>query len=133
MGAQFAAVSGTPIAYDAASAEATLRRLIDMPEGCLLVADAGEVIGMTGAMVHAHYFNASHRTGQELFWWIDPEHRGSKIGLEMFLALESWARSQGAQTFVMGALHAQSPEKVGQFYERNGYAPLEHTYMKVLG
>ena len=132
MGRDFASVSGAPFPFDAESAITTIRNLIASPSGVVLVADIGPIVGMTGALIHPHYFNSSHITGQELFWWIDPPYRGSKIGLEMFHSLEEWARSSGANSFSMIALHAQNPEKIGRLYERNGYVPLENSYTKVL-
>jgi GNAT superfamily N-acetyltransferase len=132
MGARFASVSGAPIAYDEESARATLLKLINSDESVVLVADENGVVGMLGAMIYRHYFNLSHITGNELFWWIDPEYRHGSLAMRMFRALEEWAAQSGAHSFTVGALHAQSPEKLSRFYDRNGYSPLESTYTKVL-
>jgi GNAT superfamily N-acetyltransferase len=79
-------------------------------------------------LLHPHYFNASHITGQELFWWIDPDHRGR--GSELLNALEAWVKDQGAHSFVMITLEALEPERVGLIYRRRGYRPVEHSYLK---
>lgn len=100
-----------------------------MEHGVILVVEGEDgLVGATGALLHPHYFNASHITGQELFWWIDPEHRGQ--GGELFNALEQWVKDQGAHSFGMIALDALEPERVGLIYRRRGYRPTEHCYLR---
>ena len=129
MGKAFHAVTGVAdlIPLDEPTLERTFLQL--MHSGCLLVVDGDEgLIGATGALLHPHYFNSAHITGQELFWWIDPDHRGS--GALLFNALEDWVRSKGANSFSMIALEALEPDKVGLIYRRRGYRPVERSYLR---
>lgn len=43
--------------------------------GVLLVADQDGPVGMAGALVYPFYFSGD-TTAQEVFWWVDPDHRG---------------------------------------------------------
>jgi GNAT superfamily N-acetyltransferase len=62
----------------------------------------------------------------ELFWWVEPEHRGS--GLRLLKRGEQWAREIGAEK-----LHMIAPTPaISQLYERLGYGYLEATYHKAL-
>lgn len=129
MGKAFHAVTGVAdlIPLDEATLERTFLQL--MQGGCLLVVEGENgLVGATGALLHPHYFNSAHITGQELFWWVDPDHRG--IGAELLNALEAWVKEQGAHSFSMIALEALEPRRVGVIYRRRGYRPTEHSYLR---
>lgn len=133
MGERFFNAAGWPefAAWDVASIEQTLRFLIDNETGGLFVAEVdGEVVGMAGAMVTPFYFNLSHLTGQELFWWVEPEHRG--VGGGLLDAMEAWAKRVGAQTFTMIAVDRIRPELMARVYRGRGYRPAEHSFMRRL-
>lgn len=129
MGKAFHAVTGVAdlISLDLATLERTFVQL--MESGVILVVEGGGgLVGATGALLHPHYFNSAHITGQELFWWIDPDHRG--VGAELLNALEQWVEAQGAHSFSMIALEALEPERVGLIYRRRGYRPVERSYLR---
>jgi GNAT superfamily N-acetyltransferase len=117
--------------FDAGSVATTLAWLIDNALGSLFVAEGeGGLVGMTGGMLHPFYFNGDHLTGQEIFWWVEPEHRG--VGSQLFDALETWATEAGAKSFSMIALDKLNPEILGRIYRRRGYRPSEHSYIRRL-
>lgn len=138
MAARFCAASGHAAyaKFDPAGMEHTLRRLIDGDDGILLVAEdaAGEggLAGMAGGLVYPLYFSSGRLTGQELFWWVEPGLRGSGAGHALLRRMEGAARDRGAGTFVMGALESLRPRAVGALYERSGYRPMEHLYLRRL-
>ena len=63
----------------------------------------------------------------EMFWFVDPNHRGS-AGLKLFLEAKKWAKHSGAGRMLMGKMLAIEPEKVGKFYEQQGFKPLQTQY-----
>jgi GNAT superfamily N-acetyltransferase len=131
MGRAFHAVTGAAdlIPLDDATLERTFQQLIEGEASVILVFDKGDgLAGATGAMLHPHYWNNAHITGQELFWWVDPEHRG--IGRALFDVLESWVQVSGAHSFTMIALEHIDGGKAGAIYRRRGYRPVEHSYTK---
>jgi hypothetical protein len=123
VGKAFHAASNNHIPMCLETLERTLLHLLDSPDGVVLMTDKGSA---TGALLHPAWFNASHRTGMELFWWAP-----AGDGLALFDALEAWAISNGAQSFGMTALEALRPSAVGALYRRRGYRPVEHNYAKV--
>lgn len=113
--------------YDPASVEKMMRHLIDDENGVLLVA-GDEIVGAAGALFYPFHFNLSHKTGQEIFWWVDVDCRG--VGIRLFRALEVAAKSKGAVSFSMSEIGGMKPARA--MYERAGYMHSDSTYIKRL-
>lgn len=129
MGRKFFEISGqTDIAtYDDEMAAQTVR--FCMTDGVVLVVEEdGVVVGMAGALIYRIYLSRDDITAQELWWWIEPEHRGH--GNDLRKALERRAKEKGATSISMIAL--ENMKWVGRLYERAGYRPFDHTYVKSL-
>lgn len=117
--------------YSAADCEASLRWMIDSADAVLLVAECdGDVVGMAGGIAAPLYFNFAHKHGQELFFFIAPEHRG--FGGALLDALEAEARVIGCASWQMIALDRVNPEATGRLYQRRGYRASEHSFIKRL-
>lgn len=118
--------------WDDHSISQTLSGLVANADGILLVLERkGVICGMAGGLVYPLYFNHSHRTGQELFWWLSPEQRDG-AGSALLDALEGAARARGAQSWAMIALDMLRPEAIGAVYSRRGYRPSERSFIKRL-
>jgi ribosomal protein S18 acetylase RimI-like enzyme len=112
--------------FDALSFATTLQ---NAPDAVYLVVEKeGSLVGMAGALVYPFYFNLKHRTAQEIFWWVDPEHRG--VGSELFDALLAEVKAMGAQSLSMIAL--ENATWVGGFYEKRGFRPSERSFIRSL-
>lgn len=119
-------------AYVPADCEATIRALVENEGGIVLVVDlGGEIVGFAGGATMPVYFNHAHKTGQELFWWMRPEHRGGWGG-KLLTALEQAAKDAGCHSWGMICLDKVMPAVMGRLYERRGYRASEHSYIKVL-
>jgi L-amino acid N-acyltransferase YncA len=129
MGKSFFEASGYSeiTTYDPESFGATLEALLNSNQAVVLV--AGD-FGMAAALVYPLYFQAGHRTAQEMFWWVDKEHRG--VGTQLFDALLAGCKAKGAESLSMIALERLTPEKVGGIYERRGFRLHERSYIKKL-
>lgn len=127
MGRRFFEAMANPLIgdYSEEAAAATAKMLIESDDGILLVGPHG----MAGALVYPFYMTGQS-TAQELFWWVDPDHRG--MGQMLLTALESAARAKGAETMTMIALENLNPDAVGAIYRRAGYRPSEHSYIRRL-
>lgn len=118
-------------ALDEPSLTATLVMLMKLH--VLLVAEVeGEVVGAAAAMIAPLYWNQSEFQGVELFWWLDPEHRGGGNGKRLRQALEDAVREKGVRFWNMIALEDSMPEKVDAMYRQAGFQPVERVYMKVI-
>lgn len=108
----------------------TIGNLIE--SGILKVAVNGSVIGCAGALVFPHWWNASELVAQELFWFVDEDHRNTSAGIRLLLALEKSAKSMGAKKMMMLCLEDLDGEKVAKMYKKLGYIPQEQTFVKDL-
>jgi GNAT superfamily N-acetyltransferase len=98
----------------------------ELPDSVILLVERdGLVVGMFGAMVAPHPFSGE-LTGGDLFWWVEPKHRG--YGVRLLAAAEAWAKERGAVRFQMVAPN----DRVADFYLNRGYTKLEATYQRSL-
>lgn len=88
-------------------------------------------VGMAAFLIYPLYFNSAVRVGQEVFWWIEPEHRYG-LGGELVTAMENDARKAGAAVFMLAALPGLREMALARLYARRGYRAAENTYLKRL-
>lgn len=123
---------GDIAAYSVEDCARTLATMIGNEAAILLVAEKdGEIVGMAGGMVFPLYFNAAHKSGQELFWYMKPGLRDGTGGA-LLEAMEQTARDRGCQSWIMIALDKVAPELTGRLYRRRGYRPSEHSWIRRL-
>jgi hypothetical protein len=110
-----------------AHAEAVLGQLIDTQY--VAVADAdGSPVGFIAGAVVPHPFNPDIRIATELFWWVVPPARGSRAGLALLDAYDTWA-TDAADLKAM-TLEAHSPVNPRTLLKR-GYQLAESQYIGV--
>ena len=68
--------------------------------------EAGNV-GFIAGYVLAHPYNPALRILQEAFWWVAPEHRGTRAGLLLLEEFVAWGREN--VDWVTCAIEAESP------------------------
>jgi GNAT superfamily N-acetyltransferase len=125
--------AGVFTTFDEPSFTTTLIGLISgVSGGILLVAEvAGRSVGMAACVVFPFYANMNTKTGQEIFWFCRPGHR-SGIGQEILDELEAEAKRGGAHVFIGANLAGRRDKAFARFYRQRGYAPSEHTHIRVL-
>lgn len=96
-----------------------------------LVADIGEIVGMTAGAIAPVYFNHSHLSGEELFWWVS-DQAPQMTGIRLLEALESAAKSNGCQSWQMKSIDRLGGDRMGKLYQRRGYRAAENSFIKRL-
>ena len=89
-----------------------------------------KAVGVAGALCYPMYFSPSHRVVQEIWWYLTPEARGTGVGKQMYDAIESWAKEQGATALFMIALEDERSPGMEKLYSRQGFRPMERTFFK---
>lgn len=119
--------------FDVDSFHATVIALISgSAEGSLLVVDTGSGLsGMAASVIYPLYFNLKTLIGQEIFWFMKPEHRNG-IGDTLLDELEADSMNKGAVVFMSASLAGGRDKAFERLYRRRGYAPAENSYMRKL-
>lgn len=118
------------VAFDEDSASAHIFKVLD--GGFFVLAyEEEKPIGLIGCMVQPFFANHAKNACAEMMWYVDPEHRGTRLALELILTAEQLAKDDDCILMSMSAL-STSPASVGKFYERLGYVPTETGFLKEL-
>jgi hypothetical protein len=121
------------IPFDRECTAAFVEGALDNEDMIVLVAeDAGELIGITAAIVYPMYFNPAKLVAQELWWYIKPDARGGTASKLLFQEIEKWGMGKQAAAMFMVALDNDRVETMVKLYGRLGYAPTERTFVKGL-
>lgn len=104
--------------------------LSTVPSTILLLRHQNEVIGGLGGAITPD-LNDGRLCAQELFWFVDPAHRGGSGSVRLVRAFEEWAQSKGAvEVRMVRLLTAGDSERLDAFYTARGYGRLEIHYWK---
>lgn len=98
---------------------------------CLLAYKDSEPVGMLGCMVTPALLNKNYKIATEIFWWVEPEARNSRVGIQLLKGAEELARYVQCALLVMGTLD-NSPAELGAVYEHLGYKCQETSWVKEL-
>ncbi len=95
------------------------------------VNDANLVVGGFGGLFFPDSFSGELHAS-ESFWFLNPEVRGTSIGLKLFNAFEAEAKERGCKAIVMIHLAGLGDVPLDKLYVRKGYAKAEQIYRKIL-
>jgi GNAT superfamily N-acetyltransferase len=91
----------------------------------------GKPVGFLGGVLMPDV-NNGELVATEMFWYVHPAHRKSLWSIKLFLTFEKWAKDIGAKRIVMAHLMNEDGHKLGKFYLRKGFKPVETHYSKTL-
>lgn len=130
----FQTALGLNIPPDLATIQRNFRLYQSTGNAILLVAVEGETLcGTVAALGYPYPLNDAYLVGDELFWWVAPEHRGGRVGVQLALAVEREAKARGWYALSMcAALGSDSCEAVERFYRRRGFVESDHKFWKEL-
>ena len=101
--------------------------------GLLLVAEHdGEIVGFAAGALAPMMGNNDYLVGSELAWWIEPEHRGGRLGIQLMKSLEAAAAANGCTFWSMIYMESCMPKVIEKMYLKMGYELKETTYGKRL-
>ena len=111
---------------DQQHAEVLLTTLIAEHPFLMAWEDGDTRVGFIAGSLAPHPYNPNLMLLSEMFWWVAPEHRGSRAGL---LLLDAFIRV-GRQTanWIVFTLEAKSPINPATL-ERRGFTLFERNYL----
>ncbi len=93
----------------------------------VFLAEDTQVTGMLGLTLSHNPFDGV-KTAMEMFWWVEPNRRGTVTAKRLLRTAEEWAKAQGAERFLM----IVPDPGLGIFLERLGYSYVESIYQRLL-
>lgn len=91
----------------------------------LVIDDSGDLCGaIVGVFAPLLFCKGS--AAQELVWYVRPDKRGSS-GIKLIREFEAMATESKCSGLMMIGM---SGDKSNYFYEKDGYRPLQNTYLK---
>lgn len=104
--------------------------LLDNGAGVIFIDDRdGEIAGTMGGIIHREIYG-EERVAEEMFWFVRQAFR--RTGILLYRQFERWAIANSAARIQMVHLLDSMPEKVGRFYLREGFEPVETRYSREL-
>lgn len=94
--------------------------------GEVLVCDGG-VVGVFLAALSEDWFSYKQIAG-ELLWYVHPDYRGNRKGLELYFRAKKWAEMHGCKLRMAHFHNYGNAGDLEAFYEREGLEPFETTY-----
>lgn len=92
--------------------------------------DTRNVVGGIGGIV-TNFVTSDVNTCVEMFWWVNPEHRG-RWGMKLLKYFEEMARAAGCARIAMAYMDNSMPDRMKKLYDVMGYRPYEHHVIKNL-
>lgn len=92
--------------------------------------DGDKIVGVLAAYAFEPIFSNT-RIACEVLWYLSPEYRKGRRGIEMMDAYEYWAKLVGCKVVQYGWM-ISSPQGMKPMYERRNAKLFEEVYCKVL-
>lgn len=76
--------------------------------------------------------HSAHVYASEAFFFVAPNCRRGRLGLQLLDAAEAWVKERGVKDFRIAAFHAADFESMAKMYGRKGYVPFLTQFRKEL-
>ncbi len=129
MASQFWPDAGFDVPYKEGSAMFYIKLAYN--QSLLIVAEKdNELVGFAAGAKSPLMGNSDFTAGSELAWWVHPDHRGGKLGIQLLQGLEQAAKEAGCHYWSMIFMQSSMPDTIKGIYEKMGYKLQETTYLK---
>lgn len=120
--------------YSLNQLQAVLRGLIegqvDNHSLLLVIEQAGSLEGMLAGIQQKAIFSED-MIAIELFWWLNPSMRGTRVGAEMADIYQGWAIDSGCKFCSMCTIIELDPEgRLTNYMLKRGFLPTEQSFMR---
>lgn len=88
----------------------------------------GDVVGGAGGVI-TNLQTSDALNSIELFYWVDPEFRGS-VGLRLLREYEEESIRRGAKRIIMACMETSDPDRAERLYLARGYKRFERHFVK---
>lgn len=130
IGKEFTALAGLHGGFDIDIFSSNWRTMIAGNIGKIFVVrDNGIIVGCLGGVFILDQFNG-RGVAMENFWFVLPEFRRSRAGIDLLDAFEAEAKQRNCKKILMAHLKIEGAEVLEKFYQKRGYSLIEQTFSK---
>lgn len=118
--------------FPSVSVDKVIRYVGDLVEnGVVFIAenDNGDILGVLSGKVGCYWFTDEQMV-QDGFFYVAPEHRGTRCASALIKSLKAWADMKGLK-LECAAISGGDVDRRDRFYERNGFARIGGVYRRV--
>lgn len=100
--------------------------------GAVFLAETdGKVCGMIACVLIETWFIPEQKRAEELFWWVDPDSRGTHhVWKALLKSMENWAIESGCTSYSMSSSIKLPQDRMMRIYGKLGYEPQDILYTK---
>lgn len=104
--------------------------MLDSGKGFLIIVEHahGDIIGGVGGVI-SNFQTSSLLNSIEMFYWVDPEFRGS-VAIKLYNEFVYESKRRGAKRLLMAYMQNSDPSRMERFYAAKGFSPFEHHVIK---
>lgn len=95
----------------------------------VLAVENDKTIGMIVGATSEPLFS-TEKMACEMAWWVDPDHRNSRVGFKLIEAYEYWANKVGCKFVQLCSMEDDYGKRLDKFYTRRGFKLYESAYLK---
>lgn len=97
----------------------------------LLAKNDNKIVGfLAGTLLHGHYMFNKTKVGQCVVWWVHRDHRKTEISKELMSGFEEWGKTMKCKYLMAGHYDNEYTKPMQKMYTKQGYTPLEYSYIK---
>ena len=108
--------------YDEGKCGRLLYHFMTNPNTCFAYVGEsnGELTGVFLGSIGEHYFGTD-LIASDTLWYVTPEARGSRVGLQLLRKFEQWGKERNAAEIYVGVSSGLSADKTGSMLQKLGY------------
>jgi ribosomal protein S18 acetylase RimI-like enzyme len=119
--------------YNKDSMMALLINMVNDSPHILLVSEKdGKLDGTICMLIFPYFINHEVMTAQDLWWWVEPEARGTTVGIKLIKEAEKLVKEKGIAHMTMMSMESSDADKVNKLYSKMGMKLMEYAYIKEL-
>ena len=94
-----------------------------------LAEENGKAVGILAAAALPFLLNSTDRIAAEAMWFLEPEHRKGRKGLQLLDAFEYWG-TEIAKCSILQLARLRDSAGIEKIYDRRGYDAAEYFHIK---
>jgi hypothetical protein len=97
---------------------------------CIIAIEDDKIVGIIMGTVAPCDFNCDIIIATEIMWFVTKRRRNTMVGIKLFKKFEEVASERGSTHIAMGHMENLHPDKLKDFFIKQGYKPMQTQYIR---